>query len=125
MQHHNNPQYHDNHANDHNDQEPVPISRQYLDRDLLAPAHTHETGGQHHYSLVVVVLVVVVLALVLQPTMCFQVMHLNAHKSEVLEGLRVKKCAFWRKFLPQLGNIFLLSFFIGGGGRGVGLVWYY
>ena len=29
---------------------------------------------------------------------------LNADKSEVLEGLRVKKCAFWRKFLPQLGK---------------------
>jgi len=33
-----------------------------------------------------------------------EVMHLNAHKSEVLEGLRVKKCAFWRKFLPQLAT---------------------
>lgn len=27
---------------------------------------------------------------------------LNAAKSEVLEGNRVKRCAFWRKFLPQL-----------------------
>ena len=31
---------------------------------------------------------------------------LNAEKSEVLEGHRVKKCAFWRKFLPQLGKYF-------------------
>jgi hypothetical protein len=29
---------------------------------------------------------------------------LSADKSEVLEGHRVKKCAFWRKFLPQLGK---------------------
>lgn len=27
---------------------------------------------------------------------------LNADKSEVLEGNKVKKCAFWNKFLPQL-----------------------
>lgn len=27
---------------------------------------------------------------------------LNSNSSTVIEGLRVKKCAFWRKFLPQL-----------------------
>ena len=57
--------------------------------------------------IIVVVVVVVVVIVVTKPNMCFQVMHLNAHKSEVLEGLRVKKCAFWRKFLPQLGKTFL------------------
>ncbi|XP_023322609.1 acetylcholinesterase [Eurytemora carolleeae] len=29
---------------------------------------------------------------------------LNADKTEIMEGNRVKKCAFWRKFLPQLAN---------------------
>ena len=29
---------------------------------------------------------------------------LNADKTEIMEGNRVKKCAFWRKFLPQLGK---------------------
>jgi len=29
---------------------------------------------------------------------------LNGDKLEVLEGNRVKRCAFWRKFLPQLGS---------------------
>ena len=28
---------------------------------------------------------------------------LNAERMEVLEGNWVKKCAFWRKFLPELG----------------------
>jgi len=31
-----------------------------------------------------------------------ETLHLNAKDSSVLEGHRVKKCAFWRKFLPQL-----------------------
>jgi len=31
-----------------------------------------------------------------------EVLHLNAKNSDVLEGLRVKECAFWSKFLPHL-----------------------
>jgi hypothetical protein len=33
-----------------------------------------------------------------------ETLHLNALSAEVMEGHRVKKCAFWRKFLPQLGE---------------------
>ena len=31
-----------------------------------------------------------------------EVLELNANVSRVLEGHRVKKCAFWKKFLPRL-----------------------
>ena len=31
-----------------------------------------------------------------------EVLELNANYSRVLEGHRVKKCAFWKKFLPRL-----------------------
>ncbi|XP_040580554.1 LOW QUALITY PROTEIN: acetylcholinesterase [Lepeophtheirus salmonis] len=31
-----------------------------------------------------------------------EVLELNANYSRVLEGLRVKKCAFWKKYLPKL-----------------------
>merc|ERR1719391_564137 len=31
-----------------------------------------------------------------------EVLHLDAKDEGVMEGLRVKQCAFWRKFLPQL-----------------------
>ena len=34
---------------------------------------------------------------------------LNADKSETLEGNRVKRCAFWRKFLPQLGDYLFIT----------------
>jgi hypothetical protein len=36
-----------------------------------------------------------------------ETLHLNALSTEVLEGHRVKKCAFWREFLPQLGERWL------------------
>lgn len=40
-----------------------------------------------------------------------EVLHLNSRNSSIMEGLRVKQCAFWRKFLPQLGerNSFYLN----------------
>ena len=31
-----------------------------------------------------------------------EVLELNANYSRVIDGLRVKKCAFWKKFLPRL-----------------------
>ena len=31
-----------------------------------------------------------------------EVLELNANVTRVLEGHRVKKCAFWKKFLPRL-----------------------
>ena len=33
-------------------QEPVPLSRQHMDRNILAVAHAHEAGGrhQHHHN---------------------------------------------------------------------------
>lgn len=31
-----------------------------------------------------------------------EVLELNANSTRILEGLRVKKCAFWKKFLPRL-----------------------
>ena len=36
-----------------------------------------------------------------------EILTLQAGNSSVLEGHRVRKCAFWKKFLPQLGNAFL------------------
>ena len=37
-----------------------------------------------------------------------EVLHLNARNTSVMEGLRVKQCAFWRKFLPQLGKMMIM-----------------
>ena len=34
-----------------------------------------------------------------------EILTLSAEPSKILEGHRVRKCAFWKKFLPQLGNI--------------------
>jgi len=31
-----------------------------------------------------------------------ETLHLNARNNSIMEGIRVKQCAFWRKFLPQL-----------------------
>ena len=39
-----------------------------------------------------------------------EVLHLNSRNSSIMEGLRVKQCAFWRKFLPQLGEKFFVVF---------------
>jgi hypothetical protein len=33
-----------------------------------------------------------------------EILTLDAKPGVVLEGHRVRKCAFWKKFLPQLGN---------------------
>ena len=30
-------------------QEPVPLSRQHMDRNILAVAHAHEAGGRQHH----------------------------------------------------------------------------
>ena len=122
MKHHN-PQYHDiiiswlNHANDHNDQEPVPISRQHLDRDLLAPAHTHETGGQHHHSLVFLFL----LFLSFNPPCVFR------WCTWTPTSLRCLKAWGWKN-VPSGGNFFLnwviyffFRFSLGVGGEGWGL----
>ena len=33
-----------------------------------------------------------------------EILTLSVQPSTILEGHRVRKCAFWKKFLPQLGN---------------------
>ena len=42
-----------------------------------------------------------------------EVLELNANVTRVLEGHRVKKCAFWKKFLPRLLSLSkIYSFFL-------------
>ena len=35
-----------------------------------------------------------------------EILTLSAEPSKILEGHRVRKCAFWKKFLPQLGMLY-------------------